>query len=569
MAATPQTLIAYPTPGPGAPSLNTTLALAQPGDVIQLHGGAYPGIYRIDTPGLTLEPYQDESPVFTGPANFSSAKVAWLTIGEKAKGVTVRGLSLVREGEIAAVFSSGYSDFGIVIEGPDATVDGCTVRGQNKGVHLKGSTSTGATITNCRIGPTVQSCIVLATSKSVVRGALIAHNTLGGSYREDGIQFMPDFDLPLSDQANDVSNLGVIIYSNTISDCNENAIDLKGAGLIVIDGNTIRRALGSNDGALAWNRDARGAIMHGARTTSRRVIVRNNDVEDSLSGIRIYDEWKVYHNRILSNNTDYTGPNSAFVGKAPVFTGVEMGKGLVVGAAVRNNIIGGHKDADIAFYQNAKNGLTSNFNLYLGGEFALQYEGAWHYPLSLADWRALTGLDALSTAAVAMPAPDAIPAAGALTFTTGAGAGRVVKVFDAGFFTAWFGRSDLASETVYLGATPHLVVAVDYDKNELTLNEDTDWGDGTPVYWRTPTPRPGPIVTPSDPTDAAQITELHALLDTALAEIERMIAAAVVTDSAATANAATLAIARAELVAAQARIAAAQAALAAPVGGAA
>lgn len=563
----PTTILATPS------TLTKSLASAQPGDTIQLQGGNYPGTFDLKTPNVTIEPAPGEGPaVLTGPAAFTAAKVAWLHIHPTAAGATVRRLAMVREGAIAALYTAGWNDYGIVVEAPDVTISMCRLAGMNKGIHIKGATSLRSTITHNHIGPTIQSNIVLATSYGVIRGALIAHNTLDGSYREDNIQFMPNFDIPLADQANDVSNLGVIIYDNELLNANENAIDLKGAGLIVIDSNTIRRALGSNDGALAWNRDARGAIMHGARTTSRRVIVRNNDIADCLGGVRIYDEWKVYHNRIVRNNTDYTGSDSAFVGKAPVFTGVEMGKGFVLGAAVRNNVVGGHKDADVAFYQNSKNGLTCDFNLYVGASFALQYEGAWHYPLMLADWRGSTGLDAMSTAAAAMPAD--LPLAGALTFTKGPGNGRVVRVLDAGFFTAWFGRADLTAEVIYLSTTPYLVVAVDYDKNELTLNEDATWGDKWPVCWRSPVARVGiivdyvePVEPPDDP-DAATIAELHALLDASLAEIERLIAAAVVADDAAAANVAalstrtaslasstsSLAMARAQIVAAQAAL---------------
>src|SRR4029453_12391905 len=134
-------------------------------------------------------------------------------------------------------------------------------------------------------------------------GALIAANLLEGSYREDGIQFMPN--LTLADSTADISNLGTIIYGNVIRDCNENAVDLKGAGQIVLDGNIVYRICGSNNGGPDWNRRSICAVMRGARASSRQVIERNNVIFNSASGSYLLDEWKHYNNVMLWNNFDF------------------------------------------------------------------------------------------------------------------------------------------------------------------------------------------------------------------------------------------------------------------------
>ena len=62
------TLIASPNPTGNEFSLAVALVAAKPGDTVLLRGGDYFGTYGLTVPNVTLAPYQDELPRFTGPA---------------------------------------------------------------------------------------------------------------------------------------------------------------------------------------------------------------------------------------------------------------------------------------------------------------------------------------------------------------------------------------------------------------------------------------------------------------------------------------------------------------------
>jgi hypothetical protein len=433
-------------------SLAVALTSVRPGDTIQLRSGDYAGTYALRIPGVTLEPYPGESPRFTGPAKLTTSKVAWLHIYSAAAGATVRNLNFTREGDSAALWRVGWNDYGIVVEGPEVTVTGCGLAGMAKGIHVKGSQSTGGTITYNAIGPTIDSNIAIGSSYGVVRGLLVAWNDLGGSYREDGIQFMPNFDA--ADPAADISNLGAIIYSNYIHDCNENAIDLKGAGQVIIDGNKFRRVAGSSNGAPDWNHRSNGVIIRGARTSTGRIIGRNNDCQECCSGFWMFPGWKFYNNLLQDDNWS---PWDVHQG-----VGISQREG-VKDAALKNNLVRRHLAGDLQLLANA------------------------------------TNIECNPTA----PGPGV-----ALTLTRGAGSGRIVAVEDASYFTDWFGRKELPADVIWLGGQRFEVRLVHHDGNAIALDRNAKWGDGDPVFWRSPQPIVGiqpeytqpVVVEPPNPT---------------------------------------------------------------------
>jgi len=442
-------------------NLAAILAKVQPGDTIQLATGDYPGVYNLRTPGVTIEPAPNAAPTFTGPAKLTTDKVAWLHIWPTAKGATVRNLLFWRGGDIATLFKAGWNDYGIVVEAPDVTITGCGLGGMAKGIHVKGKESTGGTITYNEIDPTIDSCIAIGTSYGVVRGLLIAWNKLSGSYREDGIQFMPNFDLTGDALEADVSNLGTIIYQNYIHDCNENAIDLKGAGLFVIDGNKFRRIAGSSNGAPDWNHRSNGTIIRGAHTSTGPGIIRNNDCQDCCSGFWLFAGWKVYNNTVQNNNWS---PWDTWQG-----TGISQ-RGDLKGAALVNNLVSGH--------------LKTNLEL--------------------------------TDTSISRNNPTEPGAGVELTYCEGQRDTSELRVKDASYFTDWFGQSDLPLDVIYLGGQPYKVLGVDYGANALGLDSRTKWQDGDPIYWRSPEPvvgiqpeykpvepptsPPGPSFPPTDPT---------------------------------------------------------------------
>lgn len=432
-------------------NLTALLAKAQPGDVLQLATGAYPGSFTLSTPGVTIEPAPGASPAFTGPpVPTTTAKPAWLHVTESAKGATLRNLVLLRDIPIAKV--KPFNDYGIVIEAPNVTVDGCRLAGMVKGIHVKERTSTGFTIVHCHVGPTFQSNIAIATSYGVMRGGLIAWNLLELSCIEDGIQFTQNFEA--ADRERDVSNLGVVIYQNRIQEQAENAIDLKGAAYVVIDGNVIRRIAGSNDGPLnGWNTKSPMAITHGAGASSGSVIIRNNDIQECAGGIRVWPGWKVYNNLIANNNFSRTGQPWAG-------TGI-LQRGGAEGAAVKNNLVAGHKAKDLDFADSSPDFECNPTE----------------------------------------PGPG-VP----LTHLTGdGGIGNNVPVADSGYFTGWFGRGDLPPDVIWAGDAPYTVRGA--DNGRLDLYRIMGTPVGTSVFWRSPSPVVGiqpeykPVEPPTSPTE--------------------------------------------------------------------
>lgn len=413
------------------------LAACVPGDIIQLRNGTYVGEFDLKTPGITLEPYPDHHPVFTGPPAFvAGAKPGWFHVWATAKGTILRKLSFVREGDIALIWKVGWNDYGIIVEAPDVRIEACVLSGMAKGIHVKGSTSTNGTIKGCSIGPTIDSGIAIASSKSVVRRLLITENDISGSYREDGIQFMPDYEIPVADQEKDISNLGAIIVANDIHHCNENAIDLKGAGLFVIEDNMFYAIAGSSNGAPDWNHKSNGVIIRGARTSTGPGIIRNNDCRDNCSGFWMFAGWRIYHNTIQTNNWS---PWDSWQG-----IGVSQ-RGTLERAALINNLVSGHKNTDLQ----------------------------------------------LTQASINMNNPTQPGPGLALTHTRGAGKGRLLTVDDASLFTDWFGRKDLPLDVIYLGQSRFEIQDIDRTTNTLKLDKDAEWQDGDRVCWRSPTPQVG------------------------------------------------------------------------------
>lgn len=434
------TLIASPNPSSGEMSLALCLSTAQPFDSIKLRGGDYLGTYSLRTKGVIVETYEGEPARLVGPEKpVANTKPTWLHIAPSAAAAVVRNVRFERPSTTGSsiVKAKDFNDFGVVVEAPDVRVESCYFAGMTKGLHVKDKTSTGVTIVRNTFGSTYQSNIAVGTSYGVLRKLLIAWNEFGGSYAEDGVQLTQDF--LAANKETDVSNLGAILYCNIFHDLNENAIDLKGAAYIVAEGNMITRIMGSNNGlAEGQNHGSPMAIMHGANASKDQrcqVLIRNNVIRSCAGGIRVFSGWHVVHNLLMDNN--WIPDGSAWKG-----TGI-LQRGDPTGAAIKNNQSHGHLGADWDFE-------------------AVSPDFAWN-----------------STE----PGP-AIP----LTVTREAGAGRILPLRDAGYFTDWFGRAELPPDVLYLGGERYEVRAVDYAANTVELDRDLSWQDSHPVCWRSPEP---------------------------------------------------------------------------------
>jgi hypothetical protein len=81
-----------------------------------------------------------------------------------------------------------------------------------------------------------------------------------------------------------------------------------------------------------------------------------------------------------------------------------------------------------------------------------------------------------------MCGPAAIDAGIPLTYTVSAGSGRTVRVEDARYFYDGFGIIGESGDSIIIGNGPATrIIAVDYDRNELTLDSSIAWSAGFPV----------------------------------------------------------------------------------------
>lgn len=310
------------------------------------------------------------------------------------------------------------------------------------------------------------SAIVIGSSYGQMQGNLIENNILCGGVGEDGIQFSRRFDIEFDED----NNRGVIVRNNIICNNGENAIDLKAAAHIVIEGNIIYGNIGSNDGPFNPTGYGRtswpGGIMKGNPTGSRDVIIRNNVLYDNLGGVSLYAGYKFYNNTLVANNRDYTGPNSNFK-KPGLFNGLHSWSSS--GIFIKNNIIGGHNEAEIRKPDGAW-GRGINNNLYFndgGAKFGRYIDGGRWEIVSFSVWKSLldskvSGADSNSLEADPLfrnvpddpagphekfdfrlkPGSPAIDSGTFLTKTLNSGSGTQINVEDAGYFMDGFGITD-------------------------------------------------------------------------------------------------------------------------------
>jgi hypothetical protein len=510
-----------------------TLALAfdraEPGDTILLRAGKYRGTVTTDKPGQANAPirvtaWPGERAILTGgvtvaalviahpywefenftiePTAGPSGKPAWVKVQPEAKGVVLRNLTLARNGDISK--AKTWNDFGILIEADEVTVEKCRIYGMTKGIHVKGS-CTGVTITGCHIGPTFQSNIVVGTSFSTVRGLLISYNVLERSLIEDGIQFMQNFDAEVKEA--DVSNLGTIVYANTIRDHGENAIDLKGAGDVVIDSNVIYRIAGSNNGPLhGWNRGSFSTITRGKNSASGRLIIRNNTIYNSAPAIRLLSQSKIYNNVLWWNNYDYTGSDSKSAGA--VFSGVRQNEAVVRDVAIKNNVIGGQRHGTMALYVDSACDMDVDYNVYASERWidkrtkAVTSFAAWQQALTQAGFEGCDQHSKVDNALAFVEVPTkpngdhhtynfqlrTPTPGGPLTTARTSGNGKIIAVKDASYFTNWFGRQDLPDEVIWVGQQAAKVEAVNHEKHQLHLDRALTWQEGDPIRWGSASP---------------------------------------------------------------------------------
>jgi len=224
------------------------------------------------------------------------------------------------------------------------------------------------------------------------KSILVENNILNCSLIGDGFQFENNYAIDCSDyttksecdaspcywskirnQCYDAdSNRGVVIRGNIITNCAENAIDMKGGAFVLIEDNTIYNCPGNNDGGFPLhntqgnNRGGGvGGVNHGSGCSMRNIIVRNNVIYDNKGGGLAEDGTIYYNNLIANNDYDYTGSNSDYENPSkPVFCGIRFNGYGSKRIACKNNIFFGHSHGDIAVDSDDLDDFDIDGNLY-------------------------------------------------------------------------------------------------------------------------------------------------------------------------------------------------------------
>lgn len=518
----------------------------QPGDTLYIREGTYAEIiepYRSGTANspITYQNYQNEEVTITG----KNAEDPVVAIGTSVEGpsgadsyIIVEGLNIIHSN----ILTNGKTFFNITITGSNSTnnvIRNCRIIREGggglsymqqgtresgikvtsaKNTLLEGNTISGVgkmgiqlrdvqniTIRDNVISHVAQNAINISRQLSpMIQGILIENNILEWGEIEDGIQFEQVY----GDGSNtSLANQGVVIRNNTIRFNAENAIDLKGASNIVIEGNVIYGNYGDGDGPEDGNDRTGnlGGIVHGVNASTRDVIVRNNLFYDNFGVILLEDGFKIYNNTFVGNNRDYTGSSSSWsTSRKPQFVGI-----LAYGSSnnsITNNIFVEHFHGELTIRLRLINALTLDHNLYWNsGEIRFadfrdnsdfDYLGfdAWKDRLSTKSQ--VTGAEQHSVVADPLfaisefrPAGNqgeydyhlregspAIDAGNALTKTRSAGNGTVIPIMDARFFFAGYGIT--AGDSIQVGPNdPVTIIAVDYSGNNITVNKSISWGN--------------------------------------------------------------------------------------------
>jgi hypothetical protein len=462
-------------------------------------------LVRINKSYITVDGFH-----ITYPYDTSDGSRRWewvLVAGEQAQYNEILNCRIVRPGDPLVHYGENYREWGIVVSGAQHTlISGNYIRGVNQGIQLK-DIARYTWIHNNTISETSESSIVLTSSRNTIQGTLIEGNTLERSLTEDGIQFHQDFGAP--DSSTDISNLGVIIRGNVLRNHAENAIDLKGAAHVVIEGNTIYGTIGSNDGPLSgWNRNSMGAIIRGMGASTRDIIVRNNVFYDNAGGAWLFDGWKIYHNVFVGNNRDFTGPNSSYTNNSrPFFLGIYQIDPTPTLVGIKNNIFANHNSANVSLRANQLSAdMDIDYNAYQGPNADHRAPQGYHLA-HLAEWQqllessiAISGNDENSHEFADLAAirfvnvppnptgdhqqfdfslrPDSPlrEQGGPLTFAVGSGRGHTIQVVDAGYFFDGFGVTE--SDLIQIGADRVArIVGIDYEQHTITVDRILTWRD--------------------------------------------------------------------------------------------
>ncbi len=409
-------------------------------------------------------------------------------------------------------------DHAILIGGTENTViEGNVIQGEWDLGIITTARPRKTVIRNNVIRNCLGSLIDIQTSYGENQGMLIENNLLSGSRVEDGIQFEPDYS-----RYDPGLRAGVIIRNNTICGNAENAIDLKGAACVLIEGNLIYGNRGDNDATGNLGGGA-GGIMKGdiTNTQAHHIIIRRNVLYDNFGGIYItHHDWMVVHNTVVGNNRSYLGPDipvetienapGDHCRRRPGLTGIMLMETAVEGfrgCIIKNNIVGGHHQGEMAVRTTADLTRTEiDGNCYFNADTVLLADLRTNWNWKKIGFHSLRerffeiaspGLERRSLIAERIlqltgdspvgPGPfdftlvDGSPALDAgvpLTHTRSAGSGTVMPVDNAAVFCDGFGI--VPGDTVQIASNGLIaqVLETDTARQNLLLSKPVSWAKG-------------------------------------------------------------------------------------------
>ena len=463
----------------------------------------------------------------------------------------LRNCRVIADGDpYVNIYTRNAASRGIVVAGPHNLVEHCFVRGQVMGIVIAGSSPRFTVIRFDTVYAVGQNNINVSSTSdgtTAYHGTLIENCVLDTSFIEDNVQFEPDYGDPTST----LHNRGTIIRHNRLGHAAENAIDLKGAGHTLIDGNIIYSDNGDDDGPLNNLHDpSGGGITTNPNSPTRYTIVRRNIIWDTPVGIECQEGDHLFNNTVLNNRRDWGGSNLAqsSIGSGGGrfnFAGVNAYNDVNYKRAFVNNIFVGQPQQSNGtggvYYFRMDGGSSGKFfmdnNLYYDSlapaKFYHRELGAMITTTSLANWQHelqnfssydyMGGKDAnsLERNPLFVSAPiypvdynpswdfslqsssPAIDAGRPLAIATNSTNGSTtLTVDDAYFFSDGFGI--IEGDLIRIGTADTVrILSINYSANTLTISEPRSWhtGDGVTLDYNGLAPDIGAIELAGTPQD--------------------------------------------------------------------
>ena len=298
----------------------------------------------------------------------------------------------------------------------------------------------------------------------------------------------------------------------------------------------IREPQWDNPGPVNNRSGGKGFVTLGATEATTNVIIRNNIVFDNCGGIGpildTYRKFKIYNNTFVNNNRDFTGPNSIYgdghqydgfssmvvYGNSTVKKDINGNStGVMVsdpeyGFVFKNNICVNHNDGEIGFNSygfNPRDTADLDYNVYCNPVYARIEEvgggpnaqiAPRYNRFTVTEWKdrnsgnyegnsiGTTDVKFANISSNARPVASenhvisdfslqslspAKGKGGALTHTTSAGSGTIVKVKDAELFC--YGYSVVQGDSILIGTNTFVIVISIIDKNTLEINRSISW----------------------------------------------------------------------------------------------